>query len=264
MQKVLLFVSLLFSFSTSGAQTDTLSTFIAENPNAVELNVIYKGTKMNLAADDEFLLVNLSVAHPALLMRFLMQGTTIYIDPSGKKRRNYEVVLPSAFDVKDEVGAAPEEMGGVPASDNADERPEIRPLIQALNRHGATFNVDGQATYLGMQQFYIELDQENNCVNYYVLLPKATLMEAKKMSTKWSLGIFSINDMNNMPPMEGSEGPSPEGGMGAPPANRGGGQMMPPASDDEDQEVIQKLMQSDIREWVKFSIDDVNNANLKE
>ena len=95
---------------------------------------------------------------------------------------------------------------------------------------------------------HVEIDQKSDLLNYYVLLPKKTLMKEKKLSDKWALGIFSINDFANMPP------PEPEGDGG----------MMPPPMEGENQQDIQELMQSDIRLWVKFSIDDVNNANLKE
>ena len=231
-------------------EKDTLTTFIEMNPNAVDFNVIYEGTKLNLSADDEFLLVNLSVAHPALQMRFMMQRVSLYIDPSGKKKKRYEVVLPSAMDVKDVLDAAaqphPNNQTTSPPNDQ-NERPDIRPLIGALNKRGAEYQSGGINIHLGQQLFYIEHDRENERLNYYVLIPKAPLMQDTKLSEKWTLGIFSINDFASMPP----------------PDQEGGG-MMPPPMGGSDQQDIQELMQQDIREWVRFSIDDVNNANLKE
>ena len=229
---------------------DTLATFIGNNPNAVDFNVIYEGTKLNLSADDEFLLVNLSVAHPALQMRFMMQRVSLYIDPSGKKKKRYEVVLPSAMDVKDVLGATAQPHSNdqtTNSPDDQDERPDIRPLIGALNKRGAEFHSDGSNIHLSQQLFYIEHDRENERLNYYILIPKAPLMQDPKLSEKWTLGIFSINDFANMPP----------------PEQQGDDGMMPPPMGSEDEPNIQELMQSDIREWVKFSIDDVNNANLK-
>ena len=233
---------------------DTLTTFIEKNPNAMDFNIIYEGTKLNLSADDEFLLVSLSVAHPALQMRFMMQRVSLYIDPSGKKKKRYEVVLPSAMDVKDELEGTVSlpDRQAAPPSDNQDERPDIRPLIGALNKRGAEYQSGGINIHLGQQLFYIEHDRENERLNYYVLIPKAPLMQDRKLSEKWTLGIFSINDFSNMPP----------------PDQEGGGGMMPPpmGSDSKSGQAqdIQELMQQDIRQWVKFSIDDVNNANLKE
>ena len=256
------FIIYHLSFSHAVAQEDTLMTFIRENPNAVDFNVIYEGTKLNLSANDDFLLVNLSIAHPALQMRFMMQRISLYIDPSGKKKKKYEIVLPSAMDVKDELEGqisnpakqhALPDMQTVAASGSDDERPDIRPLIGALNKRGAEYLCNGTGMHLSQQLFYIEHDRENELLNYYVLVPQTQLMQDPKLSEKWSLGIFSINDFAGMPP----------------PEQEGGGMMPPPMGSDSKsgqaaQQDIQELMQQNIREWVRFSIDDVNNANLRE
>ena len=250
--KLIVHVVLMFFLpvaNVAAQEEDTLTTFIGNNPNAVDFDIIYDGTKLNLSADDEFLLVNLSVAYPALQMRFMMQRVSLYIDPSGKKKKRYEVVLPSAMDVKDELEGTVSlsDRLAAPSSDNKDERPDIRPLIGALNKRGAEFHLGGSNIHLGQQMFYIEHDRENELLNYYILIPKAPLMQDRKLSEKWMLGIFSINDFANMPPPD-----------------QGGGGMMPPPMGGSDQQGIQELMQQDIREWGKFSIDDVNNSNLKE
>lgn len=236
---------LLPLFSAMAQERDTLAAFIEKNPNAVDINIIYEGTKLNLSADESHLLVNLSVAHPALQMRFLMQKVSLFIDPAGKKKKKYEVILPSALDVKDEIEAA------IPRQQESREenaRPDIRPLISALNRRGAEYRHDKSTTHLGYQLFHIEHDRENELLNFYVLIPKTQLMQDKKLSEKWNLGIFSVNDFTNMPP----------------PGQEGGNDMTPPPMEGEDGQGIQELMQRDIREWVKFSIDEVNNVNLKE
>lgn len=225
-------------------EKDTLSIYIDKNPNAIDYNVIYEGTKLNLSADDNDLLINLSVAHPALQMRFLMQKVSLYIDPSGKKKKKYEVILPSALDVKDELEAVARPEDEVVQ----DTRPDIRPLITALNNKGAELRHGNSIVLLGFQRFHVEIDQKNDLLNYYVLIPKEVLMQDKKLSDKWAIGIFSINDFANMPP----------------PEQDGDGGMMPPPMEGENQQDIQELMQSNIRLWVKFSIDDVNNANLTE
>ncbi len=232
----------LSSIQLEAQEKDSLATFIAENPNAVDYHVIYEGTELNLSADDDDLLINISVAHPALQMRFLMQKVSLYIDPSGKKRKKYEVSLPSALEVKDEMEAISR-----PDAEK-DTRPDIRPLISVLNKKGATIHYGKNSNMLGYQRFHVEIDQKNDLLNYYVLIPKALLMQDRKLSERWCVGIFSINDFANMPP----------------PEQEGEGGMMPPPLDDESQQDIQELMQSDIREWVKFSIDDVNNANMKK
>ena len=247
MIRILTYIVMMFFLSAiqiDAQEKDSLTAFIKMNPNAVDYNVIYEGTKLNLSADDNNLLINLSVAHPALQMRFLMQKVSLYIDPSGKKKKKYEVILPSAIDVKDEIEAVarPEE------ETIRDTRPDIRPLISALNTKGAGLRHGSSFFTMGFQRFHVEIDQKNDLLNYYVLIPKKVLMQDKKLSDKWTIGIFSINDFASMPP----------------PEQEGDGGMMPPPMEGENQQEIQELMQSDIRQWVKFSIDDVNNENLKE
>lgn len=229
---------------------DTLSTFIEQNPNAIGYNIIYDGTTVNLSADDDYLLVNLSVAHPALQMRFMMQKVTMYIDPTGKKKKKYKITLPSALDVRqelEETGEMDRDMSGLAQpNQREDTRPDIRPMLRALNNHGAYYNCKGTETHLGYQYFYIEHDRDTEKLNYYVMIPKSDLMSDEKLSDKWMLGIFSINDFASAPP-------EPQDGDG----------MMPPPMGADDRMDFQELMQSDIREWVKFSIDEVNNANLR-
>ena len=174
-----------------------------------------------------------------------MQKVSVYIDPSGKKKKNYEIVFPYALDVKDEIEAVIQS-----EEENRDEnvRPDIRPLISALNRHGAEYHYKGGTMHLGYQHFHIEVDQQHDLLNLYLLIPKTQLMQSRKLSDKWTIGIISINDFASLPPPEQGE----EDGL------------MPPPVEGGDQQSILTLMQSDIRLWTKFSIDDVNNANLKE
>ena len=224
-------------------QSDTLTAFIRQNPHAVCLNIVYEGTQVYLSADDDNILLNLSVANPQLQMRLLMMPTTICIDPSGKKRQKYRVVLPSARDVMEEMEQLRPKVpdGGT----RGNECPDIMPILQALSSAGAVYEADGRAVKLGYQRFHIELDRENALVNYYVLIPKSQLMADKKLKEKWALGVCSDVDMEMGPPEE------PEAGMG----------MMPPSSDSDDDDALQRVMQGNIRSWRRFSIDEVNNAN---
>lgn len=242
------------------AQVDSLSAFIQHNPNAVDFNVLHEGTKINFSADEAHLLVNFSVAHPALQMRFLMQHSSIYIDPSGKKRRVYEVIMPSALDVKDELAHSKktimqEGFDGNQKNQSSNlkvqstERPDLRPLILALNKRGASFRCGKDTIHLGYQHFYIEMDTKNEWLNFYALLPKDVLMRDKKLSDTWSVGIFSINGIADIPPSGGVDGKEV---------------MTPPPLEGEDEESLKELMQRNIREWKKFSIDDVNNANIAD
>ena len=247
--KTLRYITVLLTLAvlpaTAQEEKDTLFSFLNRNPEAVEFNVIYEGTRLNLSADNHYLLVNFCVAHPALQMRFLMQRFSFYIDPSGKKKKKYEISMPSALEVKDELEAVIPPEG---TERSQDTRPDIRPLISALNKKGAEYLYNGQVHHLGYQYFHIEIDSQNDLLTFYVLVPKEPLMNDRKLTDQWTIGIFSMNDFANMPPPEQEY----EGGM------------MPPPMEGEDQQSIQELMQSDIRLWTKFSIDDINNVNLTE
>ena len=226
----------------SSQETDSLYAFQRQNPTAVEYNVIHEGTKLYLAADDDNLLVVVSLAHPALQMRFLMQSATVCIDPTGRSKSRFKVLLPSAPDVRDQL----QEVARENVQAESGNRPDIRPLVDALNGKGAVFMANGQARLLDFNRFRIEIDTTEDVITYHMLLPKAPLMAAKRLSTTWSLGILSDNTMGDVPPPEDEQ----DNGM------------MPPPADGESQEDMMHILQNNIRSWTKFAIDDVNNANI--
>ena len=242
MKKLLLIT--LSLLCTTMMRADTLAEFVERHPGAIDFNIISEGTTLNLSADDDDMLIHLSVAHPALQMRFLMQRLTIYADPSGKKKRNYEVKLPCAMDVREELDTTAVKPS---AEQRSELRPDIRPLIYALQHKGADFLFGDSTQHLDFKRFHIEYDTEKEILNFYVMLPKCILMRDRKLSDKWSVGVFSLNDIDMMPT----------------PGQEEDGAMMPPPADDNTQQDIMKLMQSDIREWTTFSIDDVNNIGIE-
>jgi hypothetical protein len=175
-----------------------------------------------------------------------MMPLQFYIDPSGRKKRGYVVQLPSAADVQEEMESLkPEVMDEMPEN----VRPDIMPLMSALSKKGAVWMANKRKVRLGYQRFYIGLDREDETIIYYVLIDKSTLMKDKKLSSMWSFGIVSPNDRYGEP--EGPDLNHPE---------------QPPMKEEEigDTERLLKLMQGDIKEWTRFSIDEVNNINMKE
>lgn len=70
----------------------------------------------------------------------------------------------------------------------------------------------------------------------------------KKLSSRWSFGLFSPNNMTDEP-----EGPN----MNPP-------EQPPMENEEEDTESLLRLMQGDIKDWTFFSIDEVNNINIRE
>lgn len=251
MKQIIIATTLLLSVISLSAQTtqntDTLAMFLENNPDALTFNVIHEGSSLRISTDGLDLLICLSIANPALQMRLLMQQTIIYIDPSGRHRKNYSVHLPSAISVKDELDSLrPDDI----EDQSPDIRPDIMPLIQALNKNGAVFRTNSKDYQLGYQRFYMEVDKEKELINIYVLLPMSELMQAKKLKDRWSIGLISNNDVNHHP--------SPGMEENRPP--------LMPVDDNkhqDDSENIHEILQSDIISWTKFSIDDARNINMK-
>ena len=156
--KQLCLMAFLLPALSAGAQEekDSITLYLERNPNAVDYNIISEGSKIYLSADDKYLFINLSIANPTMQMRFLMQQASLYIDPTGKKKKRYKISLPSAPDVKEQLSMisgdenivnkykqkspygqnsqkGPNGPGG---SGEEEERPDIRPLIRALNYWG--------------------------------------------------------------------------------------------------------------------------------
>lgn len=235
---------------------DTLHMFLNSNPYAVKVNILSEGTVAYLCADDNNLFVRLSVGNPQLFMRMLMQGMTIYIDPTGGKKEKHALLFPSAEDVKSTMGSfQPSRRSGIGFS--GQERPDITPLLKEMNKVGVVYDINGKSVTLGETRYVIELDTENETLNYYALVPKEQLMLEKKLSQEWSIGIYLDTPSGNL------EGPKHNMEMNEPRrpplGNRNDGfpQMQQGDAD------LNKLMRKKINVWSKFLIDDVNNVNLE-
>ncbi len=235
---------------------DTLQKFLEANPYAVEVNILSEGTAAFLCADDDNLFVRLSVGNPQLFMRMLMQGLTLYIDPTGKKKEKYALLFPSAEDVKAVMGGNQPVAGNGP-DDSGKSRPDITPLISEMNKIGTVYDINGKSVVLDRMRTMIELDKENEALNYYALIPKQQMMSEKKLSSEWSIGIYLESPAGNL------EGPQNGfGGRGQGPSFGNRNDNRPPQMR-QGEVNIDKLMRKSINAWSKFLIDDVNNVNLK-
>lgn len=246
LKQIILSIFLLLSANSHSQctkPTDSLSMFMGNNPKALCINAVHEGCKIYLSADETDMLIGFAIANPQLQMRLLMMPTEIFIDPSGKKRKHYSIQLPCVLNVKDELNDM-EHTGPMEIDEGA--RPDIMPLLDVLKSHGATYSARGQKYMLGFQRFHIELDYENELIVFYMLIPKSHLMADKRMKETWSIGVCSRNEHGTQPPPHNDE-------------------MMPmqPPMHDEDIE-LRDFLQGDIRSWMKFSIDELNNLNLQE
>ena len=229
------------------ASKGLLDQFLDANPKAIEVKILSEGTMAYLCADDDNLFVRVSVGNPQLFMRMLMQGLTIRIDPTGGKKGKYSVLFPSARDVQSSIPGQTKE--------SANQRPDIGPLLGAMNKVGAVYNIKGKPQPMELSRSLIELDTENETLDYYVLIPKEKMMEEKKLSSTWSIGLYLESPIGVL------EGPRGDGGMQGLPQQQGRIQGRP-SQPSEDKE-MEKLMKKKINVWETFSIDDVNSINLK-
>ena len=239
------------NYSHATELDDSLVVFLDNNPYAIEVNMLTEGTKVFICADDDNLFARISVGNPMLFMRMLMQGLTIYIDPTGKKKEKFAVFFPSAKDVQNV-------MNNYQPIQNAqmsnEEKPDIVPLITEMNKKGVVFDVNGKSCILHTNRYFIALNPENETVDYYVLTPIKQMMQEKKLSDMWSFGIYVDT------PSPEAEGPK----MLDEPNTRQKQEInsFPDRQRKSDKD-INKIMKSKINSWIKFSIEDAFNINLK-
>jgi len=252
MKQLLLTIIIAFSCATCFArgEQDTLTwrSFVDKHPKCMKTNVIYEGCSLLLCSDGEYLFVQLNILHPAMQMRILMQGLTLYIDPTGKKKEKFAIIFPSANEVhdvmtNDEFNPAMREQG--------DERPDISPLISSLQRYGAFYDVKGKVTTINKNMYSMMLNEGKNILSYSVLIPIGDMLNEKKVSQMWSIGLYSEGGrMNN-------DGP----GFEAQSARRMPQMPMQRQPEMDDQENMRKIMSKDIDSWTKFSLANICSLN---
>lgn len=223
-----------------------LDKFLDDNPKAIEIKILSEGTMAYLCADDSVLFVRVSVGNPMLFMRMLMQGLIVHIDPTGGKKNKYEIIFPSARDVQTSMSSI--------QNDRQGDRPDIGPLVQAMNRVGAVFDINGKTQVLEQSQSLIELDTEKELLNYYILVPKTQMMNEKKLSSIWSLGLYVESPIGVL------EGPRDDRNMGP---TRQPGRQSEMNDRSHDNKEMEKLMKKKINVWEQFSIDEAYSINLK-
>lgn len=231
-----------------------LASFVSKNKKCWVRNVIYEGTNLLLCSDGCYLFVQLQTIHPAIQMRLLMQGITFYIDPTGKKKEKYAVIIPSASDVKDKM--EPMQSSQVGGSVNGNKRPDIRPLISCLSDCGAVFDVNGRSSLIPRNNFSICIDENNGKLIYSVLLPVEQLLKEKKVSEQWRLGIYT---KGGSPDRDG-----PEFGREREPNMREQGHRQsnfPRGQTKENDKELRSILKKDIEEWIPFSFSAICSLN---
>lgn len=240
----------------SEVQKDSLSVlqvFIKNNPKYWSKDVVYEGCNILLCSDGESLLVQFKIMHPAIQMRLLMQGMTLYIDPTGRKREKYSVILPSANDVKEQMQMMKPQR---PSRDAANmQRPDIRPLINSLSIYGAILDINGKSSFINSGNFVINLNEKSASLIYTVLIPVKQMLKENKLSDKWRIGLYSQGGRQGEVVSSFSEPPE----FGHEQIDRhqqmNGNKQMPDSDD------IRRLLMKDIEEWIIFSFSEICSLN---
>lgn len=232
--------------------TDAIANFVKHNQICQAQNVIYKGTKLLLCSDGDMLLVQLQLLEPNLQMRILMGGLTISIDPTGKKKEKYSFVFPAGNSEADkmlDMQNQEEHFGSQQMSPDSDshDRPDLMPLLQALNAQSALSQIKGKTEKVGTNRFTIEANPSQGMVVYSCLIPLEPLLSEKKIKDVWTIGIYSANNRptpNDFPNSNMGESPIPNG--------------LPNHGAETD---LLTILQNDIECWTSFSISEISSLN---
>lgn len=226
----------LFGSMHAVAQSDSIiSKFMRDNPRMMKINMLQDET-LQLVSDGKHLLFLFDVSNPHLLLRFVMEGFCVYIDPTGRKKEKFEIKMPSVADLDIEaLGLKKEE----PGSEAMEDKPNILPLIEPLCDEGIQYTHNNKIIHSEEQSFSMFLDVETDHLYYYVLLPIHELMKEKKIKSEWSIGVYASQ----------IEAPNPDEGQMMPPPRMTDGKQMP------------ESFTSEISQWIKFSFEQINSLN---
>lgn len=266
MRKLLLYSLLLLSLFDAKAQdvkpSITLSAFTESNSQCISYDVIYEGCSLLLCSDGEYMFVQFNILHPEMQMRFLMQGVTFYVDPTGRKKEKYSIEFPSAHDVKEILQASePNQNISDTTNINTEIRPDILPLIEALNATMVVFNIGNKRVLIPNEMSSIHLNITEECLSYSVLFPIDKMLTEKKLANVWTLGLYSDSGSpsRNNP---GSMGGPGMGGITGPIIDQQSmpnrPQMQGHIKGDND---IRRVMMKKIETWIQFDFSESCSLN---
>ncbi len=212
--------------------------FTEANPTCLSRDIFQEGCHVVLCSDGELLFVQFNVPHPAIQMRLLMRGLTMYIDPTGKRKEKYSVVFPSAKEVQDKMQPMPQ-----PESAELQDigRPDISPLLDALIEYGTLFDEKGKSMSIRQDMFSISIDGDDDVLSYSVLIPIGRMLMEKKLSEEWSIGMYSQGN----------------GGMNIAPTNGNDAESLQRPVDDD----LRDTLNRDIETWTTFSFPYICTLN---
>lgn len=151
---IIMFLSLLLS---SGCASHKSMIFEHTNQNVnLEINVVKNKCSS----------ITVSTSDPITLRTFIMQGFTLSLF-SGSN--NIFITFPSAKDVEDKVKHHPNEVKAS-INDNKEKRPDVRPVINAINAGEVIYCVNKNPSIL--KTFMVSIDPSSGLLSYHIDFPK--------------------------------------------------------------------------------------------
>ena len=146
--------SLLFRVSAMGNDLETINH--------------EEGISMDAYRLADTLFVNIVTDNPTNQLSFLMQGLSICMKDTASANELFVVNLPNAQMVKRKVKHHPNEVKAMLKNDSSEIRPDLQPLISALNDTTSVLKKD---TVLQSCNHIITLDRENGVITIRVSIP---------------------------------------------------------------------------------------------
>lgn len=238
---------LAFSQATD-SEDNLLEAYLEKNPQTIRAKFIYDGCNLSASADEDNVLIQIMIRNPMIQMRLMMQECYFYIDPTGRRKEKFAVILPSAKYLKNAMG------NNNPRPSEGEPRPDMTSLITMMNLYGAEWDINGRSTQLHSNRFRVVFDTSEEALIYTMLLPKDVLLKEKRLAEEWAFGIYSPLD-GSTPPQNGPM-PNQNGRPQQRPDNRGG------MRDDDSQ--LREFLSRVISQWITLPLKEIEEINSME
>lgn len=169
------------------SEDSVIESFMLKNSRNMSFEWL-QGEYLYLTADENSIVCILEVSDPQLLLRLFMKGFSIYIDPTGRKKETFEVQIPAAESI--DMESLGIERTEPPVNNSSEEKPNILPFIEPMNKKGMIYSINGKEIKNISQAFSVRLDVDRDKLYYYVLLPVNGFLETKNLSANWTIGIY--------------------------------------------------------------------------
>ncbi len=131
---------------------------------------------LNRAVGGDGVLLSLGTSDPVALRTLLMQGFQLYL--YGKNTDTTIVAFPSAKDVGDKIDHHPGEVKAT-IQGNQEKRPDMRPLIAALNKADISVSKNGLQPIQLQEGHEVSIDPSNGMLSYSVTIPNDYVINGK-------------------------------------------------------------------------------------